>query len=83
VRTLVNALLVLIVLTMVACGQQLVRNLPDGVTCSEQAMANINENPPDERADPDSPEYEANYAMSYFRAVGCDAPAPSFEPLEP
>lgn len=66
-------------LVLAACGQQAMPELPEGVACDEAAIAKIAQNPPDERANPDSPEFNQWYMLSYYKTVGCDVPDPNLD----
>lgn len=59
---------------LAACSPQPV-TLPDGVSCTDEELATVNDVPA--RANPDSPEYDAAYAAGWYLGHGCDVPFPS------
>lgn len=58
---------------LAACSPQV--TLPDGVSCTDEELATVNNVPP--KADPNSPEYDASYAAGWYLGHGCDVPFPS------
>lgn len=57
--------------TLAACGGD-APPLPDGVTCSDEAMDSVNVVPP--KANPTEDEYSEIYAIGWYIGHGCQPP---------
>lgn len=55
---------------LAACSSTPQVILPEGVTCDAEALASINDVPPE--ADPNSDQFDASFAAGWYGVHGCD-----------